>query len=88
MTQTSLVDGITLFCFTCANSIRLVCRKCKETGILRLLNSTSDSEASTPPFRVLYDSADVLGVGVGHHTREHGKLQVSTNHDLPEGCGR
>jgi len=25
VTRTSLVDGITLFCFTCANNIRLVC---------------------------------------------------------------
>ena len=33
MTRTSLVDGITPFCFTCANNIRLVCGKCKETGI-------------------------------------------------------
>ena len=32
MTRTSLVDGITPFCFTCANNIRLVCGNCKELG--------------------------------------------------------
>ena len=55
MTRTSLIDGITPYCFTCANNIRLVCGKCKETDIgdyLRV-NSTSDSEASPPPSRVL-----------------------------------
>jgi len=36
MTRTSLVDGITPFCFTCANNIRLVCRKCWETMALRV----------------------------------------------------
>ena len=45
MTRTSLVDGITPFCFTCADNIRLVCGKCKETE-----NETKFylSEASTP----------------------------------------
>ena len=50
------------------------------------VNSTSDSEVSTLPSRVLHGSADVLGVGLGHLTHEHGKLRVSTDPDLPEGA--
>ena len=48
------------------------------------------SEATTPPswlpavyYCALYNrsSGDVLGVGMGNHNREHGKLQLRANRD-------
>ena len=51
MTRTSLVDGITPFCFTCANNIQLVCGNAKRQKIyIRAFERVNFylSEASTP----------------------------------------
>ena len=93
MTRTSLVDGISPFCFTCANNIRLVCGKGKETMALRVATSTTTTPAKRqrhPPgyYRALHNcsSADVLDVGTGDRNREDGKLRLRADSDLPEGC--
>ena len=56
MTRTSLVDGITPFCFTCDDNIRLVCGNAKRQKMR--VNSTSVKRAhQLPPSRVLPRSA-------------------------------
>ena len=90
MTRTSLVDGIIPFCCTCADNIRLVCGKCKETMALRVATTTQAKRPRHPPgyYRALHNrsSADVLGIGTDDRSREHCKLRLRADPDLPEGC--
>ena len=95
MTRTSLVDGITPFCFTCANNMRLVCRNAERDGSLRMyVISSSAKRARHPPgfYHTLHNRsfADVLdvglGVGMSDRIRERGELRVRADRDLPEGC--
>jgi len=55
--------------------------------------TTSTTQAKRPRhppgyYRTLHNrsSADVLGVGTDDRSREHGKLQLRADRDLPEGC--